>query len=312
MADPTGITLAAFGDTHCGSTEGLMRRAYQFHDANVKPNPRQRAIWRVFEQYADEIAQRRRGRRLIVVVNGDLVDGDHHDTHQLVTRKSSEQQRIFIDAWDYFAQAVGFGGDDHVYLMRGTDLNGTHGNQDAADEIGRDIGAIPETPPTPDHLPEYDDHGNRIKAGRAVDGWYPWQNLTLDINGQRVWVTHHPPAGKGSRASSYGNAIRSWLRSYQAELDARRRVIPRYVLWSHYHTYWSEVVRLDNGTPAGPVTEAVILPALQGKTDYVYQRQPGRMPTTIGGWWAQIDPDGVTYCRAEYAELETERKAVKI
>ncbi len=291
MSDDDGpVLLAAWGDTHCGSTEGLMRpKQYQFRDNNIGPNKRQRAIWRRFEAYTDEIARLRNGKRLIVVLNGDLIDGDHHGTHQLVTRKPAEQERVFLDCWDYFAQAVGFSDNDRVYVMRGTDLNGSHGHMDSADNIARDIGAVPMVQPKDYAIEEFDERGI-VRRNRNIDGWYPWDDLTLDILGHRVKFTHHAPAGLGRRQHTKGNGVRSWLRSYQTELALRKQKVPRYVVWSHVHTAWREIMRLDNGTPNGDETTAVILPAFQGPTDFVKQRVPFAHPTTIGGWWAEFRP----------------------
>lgn len=310
--DEKPVLLAAFGDTHCGSTEGLMRpRQYQFHDMNISPNPRQRSIWRRFEQYADKIASLRTDKRLIVVLNGDLIDGDHHNTHQLVTRKSSEQERIFEDVWDYFTQAVGFGGDDLAYVMRGTDLNGSHGAMDSTDNIGRNIGAVPAEKPKQRWLDEFEDGRGRVKR-RAVDGWYAWQNLSLNILGHLCMFTHHAPAGLGRRQHTKGNGVRSWLRSFQTERKLRGLVVPRYVVWAHVHTAHREWMALDNGTPEGIETTAVILPALQGATDYVHQRIPLAQPTTIGGWWAEFRPGMPPVDKLEYVELNLEQKPERI
>ena len=299
MADANikGFTVAAFGDTHTGSTVGLMRpETYNLIDGTVKPSKAQRALWRVFMDYAQIIKKQRAGRRLVVVLNGDLCDGVHHNTPQIVTRRMAEQQRLFVDVWQAFVDVVEFGDDDQVYIINGTDLNGTHGSPSDADIIGRAIGAVPWKPP-----------GNS-----GVDGWHPWQHLKLDVNGLRLEFAHHPPAGLGRREHTKGNSVRGWLRDYQSKLHVRKKKIPRYVIWSHVHTAYRTTMTFDTGRPDGPDSTAVILPAFQGKTDYVHQKLPFTMPTTIGGWWCNIDDDGAHFDRLEYIELGLDRKAVKI
>ena len=304
----TPVLLAAWGDTHCGSTEGLMKpRTYQFFDANVKPNPRQRVIWRKFAEYVDNIKQQRAGKQLVVVITGDLVDGDHHNTHQLVTRKPSEQMALFLDCWDYFAQEVGFGEGDKVYVIHGTEP--THGLPSVTDMIARDIGAEPSRPPSIVDEADDEDAGRMM---RARDGWFPWHELTLDIRGELVRFTHHPPCSLGRMAHTRGNPVKNWLRSHQTQLLARRERLPRFVVWGHVHTAWTETARLDDGTPTGPETTAIVLPAFQGKTEYVYKAIPHALPTTIGGWWAEFERGRPVRHMLDYAELKLEGKPVRI
>jgi len=285
-------------------------RSFQFRDNTAKPNRRQRAIWRRFEEYADIIARKRERRRLVIVVNGDLIDGDHHNTHQLVTRKESEQAAIFTDAADWFMQRVKFTDTDRLYIMRGTDLNGSHGQAETADRIARDLGAVPELPGK-GGAQEFTAEGD-AKPDRIRDGWYPWKYLELNILGHLIQITHHPPVSLGRRAHTRGNALRSWLRSYQTERALRGEKIPRFVVVGHGHSAYELAYRMDDGTPDGALTEAIYLPAWQVKTDYVYQRLPFVPPTTIGGWWANFDLDGAVKHRSEFVRLNLERKPERI
>lgn len=106
--------------------------------------------------------------------------------------------------------------------------------------------------------------------------------------------------------------MRSWARSHQQILDARRMKIPRYVVWGHKHTAHEETAQFDNGKPGGAKTTAVCIPAFQGKSHWVKQVLPLVQPTSIGGWWANFEPDGSTYSGLEYVELNLERKPEKI
>jgi hypothetical protein len=300
--EPQGVLLSCWGDSHCGSTVGLMfPKYYQFENNNFRPNPAQKAIWRVFSEYTDTIARLRQGRRLLVVLMGDLIDGVHHQTRQLHTLNLSEQRAMFLDCADYFLKTTGFSvdGGDRLYVLHGTDIRGSHGTPDDANDLGADLGAVPYLAPEPDD-----------ELGRG--GWYAWRDLELDVLGQLVQLTHHAPVGKGTRAHLYGNAIRNWLRSHQTILDAARQKIPRYVIWAHKHTAHVETVRLENGRADGPLTTAVCVPALQGKSHWVRQALPLAPDTTIGGFWATFDPDGQTEARNEYAALNLERKPEKI
>jgi len=303
--EPAGVTLACFGDTHCGSTVGLQKPGqYQFEGGNVSSDERRRSLYRRFVSYAETVAERRQGRRLITAFMGDLVDGVHHDTPELLTRYMHEQREIFYDlAWEY-RSLVRYSAEagDRDYILRGTDNRQTHGSVADANEIGKELGAVPYR--LPKKLKEFDEHGEELTTG----GWYPWSKVELEIYGNLIWIVHHAPFSKGTRAHTIGNAMRSWTRSMQQQRDARREQIPRYVICAHKHTAHSETVQFDNGTPEGPLTTAVITPAFQGKTEWVNQTIPLALPTTIGGWWANFEPDGSTYSKLEYTELPLGRK----
>ena len=307
---PAGVTLACFGDTHCGSTVGVMRpKQYQFGETNVVSNPARRSLYRVFKDYAYTIRDKRQGKRLVTVLMGDLVDGVHHGTKQLLTHYAHEQRAIFLDLAHEFMQIVGYSSSDgdKIYVLHGTNVRETHGTPSDTHEIGKELGAVPFIPPKIE-LAELDEFGRPNETG----GEYGWQDLELDIYGNLVQLTHHAPTGRGTRAHTYGNTMRSWARSHQMILDARRKPIPRYVIWGHKHTAHEEPVRFDNGKSGGAWTTAVCIPAFQGKSDWVKQALPLVQPTSIGGWWANFEPDGSTYSGLEYVELNLERKPEKI
>lgn len=277
---------------------------YQFENVNVRPNAAQRALWSRFEEFTAGIAARRQGRRLVVVLMGDLIDGVHHQSRQIVTANLSEQRDLFVDCADYFLQQTGFDSErDRLYVLHGTDIRGTHGSADDANQIGRDLGAVPFLRPDHDR-PESEDGEPELTERDKRRGWWGWRELELDIYGQLVQLTHHAPVGKGTRYPLYGNAMRSWVKSHQLLRLASGLRIPRYVVWAHKHTAHQETARLENGRPTGPLTTAVCVPALQGKSHWVRQAIPLAPETDIGGWWATIDQDGKTECELDYVPLD--------
>jgi len=305
---PTGVTLAAWGDTHCGSHVGIQKpRQYQFAGGNVASTPERRSLYRKWKEYAQRVAEKREGRRLVTVLMGDLIDGVHHGSRQLLTSYLHEQRQMFLDlAWEYL-DIVGHTDEDFIYVLRGTDIRDTHGTPSDAYEIARELGAVPSREPKLDRF-DLDEYGQP----RQVGGEWAWPEIELDIYGNLVQLTHHAPTGRGTRAHTLGNTMRSWARSLQHLKDARRERIPRYVVWAHKHTAHSETVQFENGSAEGPLTTVVCTPAFQGRTEWVKQAIPLTLPTSIGGWWANFDPDGTTVSKLEYTELRLTRKAEKI
>ena len=91
--------VVVIGDLHCGSTVGLMPPFWQTSDNNIIiQNELQVLLWQQWLENWHIIADLRLNNvtwpRLIIVHNGDAVEGDHHDTTQLITKRIDEQERI--------------------------------------------------------------------------------------------------------------------------------------------------------------------------------------------------------------------------
>jgi len=82
--------VACVGDTHCGSTVGLCPpEGLELDDGGMyEPNKAQRWLWSNWEIAWDVIKSikfRNRRAKLHLILNGDLIDGDHHRTTQIAS-----------------------------------------------------------------------------------------------------------------------------------------------------------------------------------------------------------------------------------
>ncbi len=82
-----------FGDPHWGSTlAGLPPSGIQIRDGvSATPGPIQRDMWARMIQHRDDIRRytepwRQDGAKVHLMVMGDVVDGDHHSTDQIIGR----------------------------------------------------------------------------------------------------------------------------------------------------------------------------------------------------------------------------------
>ncbi len=77
-------TVAAVSDLHAGSTLGLHPEAGSTLDdgGTYHPNKGQRWLWAKWLDYWAQV-KAVRGKRLAIILNGDLVDGAHHNTTQV-------------------------------------------------------------------------------------------------------------------------------------------------------------------------------------------------------------------------------------
>lgn len=86
---------AIVSDLHCGSTLGLCHPDGQRLDdgGHYRPSVAQGKLWGCWLDYWQTVKDRlRTGDQLIVALNGDLVDGDHHGTAQIVSRSLAAVQ----------------------------------------------------------------------------------------------------------------------------------------------------------------------------------------------------------------------------
>ena len=296
-----GTLLCVLGDTHCGSTVGLMRPRKQYEvseGVNISANSDQRALWKRFEQFAAIIKKNRAGLRLMVVWNGDQIDGDHHNSHQLVTRNQGTQRLLFADCCEWFMDAVGWDYDagDRVFFITGTEP--THGT--ATEEIARDF--VNATP--------FRKGKARGALGATVDGQYAWQKLNLNIHGRLFNIAHHPSANVGRRLWTEDNAPRSAFKSFILKRQQRGVRVPDFYIRSHKHSAARAFVEF-RGKGGGPGYSGwtYLLPAWQMRSLYVHKIGIDD-PTDIGGFWCEVRADGaIRGHENEYSTLpdETER-----
>lgn len=200
-------------DTHSGGSTALFpNRFWQFEHNNHTPTDRQKKMFAHWAQCAEEVKRARKGRRLILVHNGDAIDGVHHSTLQIVTRMKNEQIDIHLDLMDYFMQKVDWNDDtDQLFYVLGTEVHTEH----YENIIGHDLGAV-----------------------QTQDGLYVFDELRMEVNGKRLLFVHHGPnPGKGHLK---GNAVRNWLKRMVFEKIAEGDYyLPHYVFTGHFHDpYW--------------------------------------------------------------------------
>ena len=203
-------TILAFpADTHCGSTVGLMPpKPWQLDDdsGTHHPSRKQRLIWRQYAECWETVRDLRNpGDRVIITTMGDLVDGKHHDTSELVTQRPEEQERIFIDCLEWAMNLIDFGGDDLLQMITGTPAHVREGSQSER-RIAKDMGAKPKL---------YDRH-------------------KFNIDGVRFDVAHHR-FGVGRRTWTVGNTMLAILRSMLYGWLLQNDTPADYVIGAHWH-----------------------------------------------------------------------------
>lgn len=244
------ITLAYASDLHVDSTMGLCPGGGVDLDGggHYDLSPGQEWLWQCWTDFNSRIRRAARGRRVYGVLGGDIVDGDHHGTLQLVTANITEQRRHAVEVVRPFIELC-----DVKFVLRGTDAHAGESSQDDED-VAAAIGA--EATPT---------------------GESSWYELRLDLGGVLVDCAHHCSAG--NRAWTAGSAAVRIATEAVLYAAAHGERPPDLVLRSHVHRYH------DSGDMVRP-TRCIISPAWQLRTAFAYRK--ALQPADIGGIIVQI------------------------
>ena len=250
--------VSVVSDLHCNSTVGLCPPSINLDDGGTyKASKAQMWIWRHWTGYWRDVAARREGHRLVVILNGELADDNYHPTTQLVTRNPADMLRLSAAA---LAPALSLLGDgDRVYVLRGTEAHS--GPSAHLDEtVAQDIGA----------------------TGPGDDIASHWR-LRLSVDGVRFDVAHHPPGGGGRlpwTRGNFANRLAAMAVFEAAETDARA---PHLYVRGHVHRPDDSYDRYG--------TRAIVLPSWQLTTSYGHRI--GGDPLPVGG--VIVDCDGGHY-----------------
>ena len=260
--------IVTLSDMHTGSTVSLCPDRFMTfakQGNNHTPNSKQQEIYKHFEFCAGEINKARKNKRLIIVSNGDAVEGWHHNYSQLIPCTEKEQADLHIELMVHFKKWVDYKRGDELHYTVGTEVH----VDDWEHYIGEQIGAV-----------QYD------------DGLYAIHDLKLDVNGQKVWWTHKGPAkGKGANK---GNAIRNWLKNIFYDIRDEGDRPPNMIITSHYHDpFYQPYVGRYKGNYH--LMHGLISPSWQQKTIYANGVAPfGR--NKIGLQYFTVSADGFILC----------------
>jgi hypothetical protein len=278
--------LVVNSDIQVGSTLSVCPPRWNlFEGGTYRASPAQMIMYRQWVASAnavkDLLTEGRVRKRLVLVLNGEPVDNDHHGTAQLITRTPQEQIDMSITLLDEWLQIVDYAPKrgDCIYLVRGTSA---HEQGEVIEQIGRDIDGV---------IPYRKDSSPLVKDGR-----YHHQKLRRTINGVLFDITHKG-FGRGGRAWTRENGIRNALKSIYFDCLDTKQPIPEYVIRSHFHQYIYDDYNGRLKRMWGCIT-----PCWQLKTHFVNQVAGNDHLNTIGLVMVDVTAEGKS---KEYAEILT-------
>ena len=198
----SGTVLAIVSDTHVGSSTALAPLEFSVHNRSdfetqvTQANKLQRWLYECWTDYWNHVFKLAKKKRLIVVHVGDLVDGVHHNSLQ-VMNEVEDQAEAFIDLMLPILKRA-----DEFYGVLGT--GPSHAGMDNSTEamLYKELGAV--------------------EFG---------QTLTLNIDGVLHDFAHHGRAGRRPWTSSAANLATEVIMDYaQSGLP-----LPNYIWRGHNH-----------------------------------------------------------------------------
>ena len=197
--------LVVLSDLHCGSTVALMPPDFKTIEGQVlAQNALQRWLWDSWQRAQEYIALMTGGDPFALVLNGDLIEGIHHGTKQVISPDATDHSNAAIAVLEPLARLAA-----KTFVVAGTEC---HVNNHEV-SIARALGA--ETNPE--------------------SGFKAFNRLTVDVCGVRCVFRHHIPAT--TRRNLRGSQLSLTLAEEQIEATCNSEPIPRVVVCSHRHQF---------------------------------------------------------------------------
>ncbi len=158
--------IVVVSDLHCGCRYGLCPPKVRIDDGSKhKSSPEQKDVWSHWKWFCNEwIPRVTRGEPYAIVLNGDLIDGDHHRNNTHVTNNLADQKKIAVKSLE---PLLSYDNAKRLFVVRGTDAHSGPGGQDEED-LAQFIGA------------------QKNSAGQSAR-----YELRADIGRARVDIQHH-------------------------------------------------------------------------------------------------------------------------
>lgn len=234
--------IAVVSDIHAGSTVALCPPTVSLDDGgHYHASKFQSWLWQCWGQFWQRAEEVRRSEkaRLVAVFNGDAVDGDHHNTSQILSRNPNAQAAV-VNA----SMAVPLDlKPDKLLFIRGTE---SHVGQSASAEERIADGLYRDKRPV-----------IRDEASNNASWWH----YKGECDGVRLDITHH--GRTGMREHTRGGAAVLYAHDIMAA-HVKRNELPPHLCFRGHHHKWNDS---HDACPVRVITTG----AWQGKTGYVHK-----------------------------------------
>jgi len=247
--------VAITADWHVNDALGLCPRSgMALDDGGVyRPNKLQRAIWRAWERFWEEVSSLRAGTggRIYAVANGDLGDLNRHNGVQLISRHKASIKEAMIAAARPMAEVA-----DRIFIVRGTEAH-SGGGGELEEFLARDLGAEPAVPPR-------DGQGGR----------FSWWVLEAEFGGVEFDISHHPPTSS-RRPWTINQGLARAAAIVASRYRNQGREPPDIAVFAHSH---------QHGVGSEMGVWAFGCPPWKGVGAFGHRLGAGAVVQPVGGW----------------------------
>lgn len=212
----SSVVIAVTSDQHCGSTVALSPAEIDLDDGGqYKASKAQNWLfqnWRDLWERVEKVRDREKAK-LYQVFNGDLVDGDHHGTTQILSGNSAVQAHVVSECMKVPLSL----GADKMWFIRGTESHvgkSANSEEKIADGLRRD---------------------KRPIVRDTVTGTSSHWHAKMEIQGVRFDFAHH--GRMGQRPWTRINIVANLAAEIFYEHSAREEPYPHIAVRSHLHRY---------------------------------------------------------------------------
>lgn len=265
--------IIVISDTHFGCQLGLCPPVVKLDNGGTyQQSALQIKTWKMWEEFWDKwVPEVTKGEPFIVVLNGDALDGIHHNTVTQITHNIKDQLAIGENVLRDIITLKNCCGYFHI---RGTEAHvGASGQWEEL--LAKSLGAAP------------DENGNHAR-------WELW----MEINKALVHFTHH--IDNTSSAAYESTAVYKELVEAFNEAGRWQDSPPDVIVRSHRHRQMEVRIPTKKGYGISLVT-----PGWQLKTPFTYKMGVGRSTTPqIGGYLIRSGNTDHIYTRFKIWKIE--------
>ncbi len=257
----TRQVLAVANDLQCGGTTGLCPPRIALDDGGYyQYSDIQKAMWQYWRACWNKVGQVAGEDDIYTVLNGEPVDGDHHGTYQLWSKRRIDQYNAAVECL-----LIPSAKSKKMFFTRGTPAH-SGGGFDVEDQIAQEFG------------------GYKRKSHQKIE---------LTLQGNRFLFAHHGPS-PGLRDHTWGNLIRLELRDQFNKAIKQGRKPPQYFVWAHFHQKVYETLTIDYKGQDFTM-HGYIVPGWQLGSAYISRRIKGENIFEIGMLYFIIEDGRVSH-----------------
>lgn len=197
--------VLVISDLHVGSTVGLWPKGFVSIEGNpILQNPFQEWLWKCWVDMNKWVEKVTDGQPYDLVINGDIVDGIHHKTLQVMTPDLGDQVIAVKQILGELTPKAA-----NVHLIKGTEAHTL--NQEI--HIGKALG------------------GSKNK----INGQHAWDYLDLEVNGTLYNFAHHISATARTYLEASAHSI--MLGNLSHARSRAKKPVPSVMVRAHRHRH---------------------------------------------------------------------------